>query len=197
MLTTLKQSYGNLAWVVCGDFNAVRREEERKWIRGCSSHKKEIDGFNRFIENNNLLDIPCVGKKYTWYKANGTTKSRLDRFLVSDEWLQIWPAPKQYIQPRTVSDHCALVLKSCTKDWGPKPFRSLDVWLKEPGFRAMIKEKWDSYEVQGNSMSVLKDKLKLLKVDLKMWNKNVFGCVESHKRRILSETEELDGKDDA
>jgi len=70
------------------------------------------------------------------------------------------------------------------------------VWLKEPRFRDMVKEKWDSYEVQGNSMSVLKDKLKLLKADLKVWNINVFGCVESHKRRILSEIEELDGKDD-
>ena len=70
------------------------------------------------------------------------------------------------------------------------------MWLKEPGFKVMEKDKWDSYEVQGNSMSILKDKLKLLKVDLKEWNKNVFGCVESNKRRILSEIEELDGKDD-
>jgi len=84
----------------------------------------------------------------------------------------------------------------CVKDWGPKPFKSFDVWLKEPGFKVMEKDKWDSYEVQGNSMSILKDKLKLLKVDLKEWNKNVFGCVESNKRRILSEIEELDGKDD-
>jgi len=185
-----------LAWVVCGDFNVVRREEERKGIRACSSQKKEIDGFHMFIENNGLLDIPCVGKKYTWYKANGTTKSRLDRFLVSEAWLQIWPASKQYIQPRMVSDHYALVLKSCVKDWGPKPFRSFDVWLKELRFKVMVKDKWDSYEVQGNSMSILKDKLKLLKADLKEWNRNVFGCVESNKRRILSEIEELDGKDD-
>jgi len=92
--------------------------------------------------------------------------------------------------------HCALVLKLCVKDWGPKPFRSFDVWLKEPGFKAMVKDNWDSYEVQGNSMSILKDKLKFLKADLKEWNRNVFGCVESNKRRILSEIEELDGKDD-
>ena len=87
VLTALKQSYCNLALVVCGDFIVVRREEERKGIGGCSSQKKEIDGFNRFIENNGLLDIPCVGKKYTWYKANGTAKSILDRFLMSKAWL--------------------------------------------------------------------------------------------------------------
>ena len=185
-LTSLRQSNNNLPWVLCGDFNVVRREDERKGIQGFSSQKKEIDGFNRFIESNSLLDIPRVGKKYTWFKANGTAKSRLDRFLVSEEWLQLWPAAKQYVQPRMVSDHCALVLKSYAKDWGPKPFRSFDVWLKEPGFKVMVKDKWESYQVQGNSMSSFKDKLKLLKADIKEWNRNVFGCVESNKKRILS-----------
>ncbi|XP_068475080.1 uncharacterized protein [Phaseolus vulgaris] len=172
--------------VLCGDFNVVRREDERKGIRGCSSQKKEIDGFNRFIENNGLLDIPIVGKKYTWFKANGTANSILDRFLVSKEWLQLWPTTKQYVQSRMVSDHCALVLKLCPKDWSPKSFRSFDVWLKEPGFKVMVKDKWESYQVQGYNMSIFKDKLKLLKADIKEWNRNIFGCVESNKRRILS-----------
>ncbi|XP_068476267.1 uncharacterized protein [Phaseolus vulgaris] len=180
-LTTLKQSYQNLAWCLCGDFNAVRRPEERKGIRGHSSQKKEIAGFNNFIQNNGWMDIPGVGKRFTWFKANGTTKSRLDRFLVSEEWLQFWPTSKQYVQQRVVSDHCALVLKSCVKDWGPKPFRTLDVWLKEPGFIAMVKVKWESYQVEGNCISALKEKLKLLKADLKEWNRRVFGCVESEK----------------
>jgi len=194
-LTTLKQSYVNLAWCVCGDFNAVRSEDERKGIRGSSSQKKEIDGFNCFIESNGLVDLPFVGKKYTWFKSNGTAKSRLDRILVSEEWLNQWPASKQYVQPRMVSDHCALVLKSCIKDWGPKPFRSLDVWLAEPGFKALVKEKWGSYLVHGNSMSILKDKLKLLKADIRVWNKEVFGCMEFNKKTIAAEIEDLDDND--
>ena len=169
--------------------------EERKGIRGHSSQKKEMEGFNNFIETNGWVDISCVGKKFTWFKANGTTNSRLDRFLVSEESLQIWLAAKQYVQQRVVSDHCALVLKSCTKDWGPKPFRTFDVWLKEPGFTAMIKGKWELYQVEGNSISVLKEKLKLLKADLKVWSRSVFGCVESDKRRIEMEIENLDGED--
>ncbi|XP_068471265.1 uncharacterized protein [Phaseolus vulgaris] len=195
-LTILKQSYQNLAWCLCGDFNVVRRPEERKGIRGHSSQKKEIEGFNNFIETNGWMDIPGVGKKFTWFKANNTTNSRLNRFMVSEEWLQIWSASKQYVQQRVVSDHCALVLKSCVKDWGPKPFRTLDVWLKEPGFTAMIKDKWESYQVEGNRISVLKEKLKLLKADLKEWNKSVLGCVESDKIRIEMEIENLDGEDD-
>ena len=30
--------------------------------------------------------VPCVGRKFTWYKSNGTAKSRLDRILVLVEW---------------------------------------------------------------------------------------------------------------
>ena len=100
------------------------------------------------------------------------------------------------MQQRVVLDHCALVLKSCIKDWGPKPFRTFDVWLKEPGFTAMVKGKWESYQVEGNSIFALKEKLKLLKADLKVWNRSVFGCVESDKRRIEMEIENLDGEDD-
>jgi len=174
----------------------VRREDERKGLRGYSSQKKEIEDFNHFIENNGLLDIPAMGKKYTWFKTNGTAKSKLDRCMVSDEWLQIWPASKQYVQPRTVSDHCALVLKAWEKDWDPKLFRSFDVWLMEPDFKLMVKSKWDSYHVQGDSMSILKDKMKLLKADLKVWNRNTFGYLETSKKRIVSTIEELDAKDE-
>ena len=45
--------------------------------------KKEISGFNDFIESNYLVDVSIVGKKYTWFKSNGISKSILDRFLVS------------------------------------------------------------------------------------------------------------------
>ena len=66
----------------------------------------------------------------------------------------------------------------------------------EPNFKLMVKSKWDSYHVQGDNMSVLKDKLKLLKADLKVWNRNTFGCLETNKKRIVSKIEELDAKDD-
>lgn len=36
---------------VCGDFNAIRYEEERKG-HGLSSHQFDFDHFNKFIKNN-------------------------------------------------------------------------------------------------------------------------------------------------
>ncbi|XP_068504216.1 uncharacterized protein [Phaseolus vulgaris] len=194
-LTSIKSSYQDKVWGLCGDFNAVRSEGERKGIRGGSSKKSEIIGFNSFIERNLLFEIPIVGKKYTWYKANGSAKSRLDRIFVSEEWLQKWPECKQYVQPRVVSDHCAIVVKSVLKDWGPSPFRTIDAWQMEPGFKEMVKEKWCSYTVQGNSLTKIKDKLKILKADLRVWNREVFGCLNTNRKRLLKEIEDLDVQD--
>jgi len=45
-----------------------------------------------------------VGRKFTWYRPNGTTRSILDRAIVSDEWLSQWPDFKQYVLSRQESD---------------------------------------------------------------------------------------------
>ena len=102
---------------------------------------------------------------------------------------------KQYVLRREVSDHCALVVKSEEKDWGPKPFRTIDAWLLKRGFSRMVQDKWQSYSVQGYGLTKIKEKLKLLKSDLKAWNRDVFGNLDTTKRRILQDLEALDGQD--
>lgn len=74
-------------WCLYGDFIVVRCVNERKGAGERGSQKNEINGFNHYIERNFLVELPIVGKKYTWYKAIGTAKSRLDRVFVSDKWL--------------------------------------------------------------------------------------------------------------
>jgi len=85
-------------------------------------NNREIDRFREFIEVCALKDIPVVGRKFTWYRPNGKARSRLDRVLISDEWLVYWPSSKQYVLSRQVSDHCAIVVKNSISYWGPKPF---------------------------------------------------------------------------
>jgi exonuclease III len=75
---------------VCGDFNAVRTVEERWSSRGNSSFL-DIQHFSRFIDDNGLVDLPLCGRRYTWFKGDGSAMSRLDRFLLSEEWCLQWP----------------------------------------------------------------------------------------------------------
>jgi len=84
------------------------------------------------------------------------------------------------------------VIKFVEKDWGPKPFKSINAWHLRKGFHGMVEEKWKSYLGQGNVINSLKEKFKLLKADLKLWNKEVFGNLNTVKKSILQDIENLD-----
>jgi len=207
-LSKAKMASHEPTWCFCGDFKAVRNRSERKGINGRGEQTSELIGFNSFIDSIFLLELPLVGKKFMWFKPDGTTKSRIDRVLVNEDWLQLieligfnsfihsifllelplvgkrfmwfkpdgttksridrvlvnedWlqlcPMSKQYVLQREVSDHCALVVKSVEKDWGPKPFRTIDAWFLDKGFSRMVQDKWQSYSVQGNDMMKIKEK---------------------------------------
>ncbi|XP_068492028.1 uncharacterized protein [Phaseolus vulgaris] len=169
-------------WCFCDNFNAVRRVNERQGARVRDTQSSEISDFNGFIDANLLIELPFVGMEFIWFNSNGSAKSRLDRALVTEDWMEVWPMCKQYVQRREVSEHCALVIKSVEKDWGHKPFRTIDAWLTEKGFMEMVKDIWSSYPGQGCSFMKVKDKLKRLKGDLKEWNRDIFGNIVTTKR---------------
>ena len=55
------------------------------------------------------------------------------------------------------------------------------MWLSAEGFWEQVKDWWEGYKVMGSASCVLAKKLKLLKQDLKQWNKEVFGHLENKK----------------
>jgi len=75
---------------VCGDFNSVRSIDEHKG-RGTCFRQTDTDMFNKFIEDSQFIDLPICGRLFTWYRGDGITMSRLDRFLLSDKWCERWP----------------------------------------------------------------------------------------------------------
>jgi len=95
-----------------------------KFVSRLWSNKSEIENFNLFIEEMDLFDIHMIGRRYTWYRPNRSAKSKIDRCLITQEWLQIWKDSKQYALDRSVSNNCALILTSKFLDWGPRPFRT-------------------------------------------------------------------------
>lgn len=71
-LVNLRNSWGDEVSVVVGDFNAVKRKEERKGKNNINSI--EIQEFKNFIDNMILQDIPLTGPTCTWYKVGMVTK---------------------------------------------------------------------------------------------------------------------------
>jgi hypothetical protein len=94
---------------VCGNFIAVRCVGERRSSRDGYVSLDYIP-FNQFIDNNVLVDLPVCGRKYTWFKGDGITMSRLDSFLLLDEWCLKWPNCLQVAHLRGLFDHCPLML---------------------------------------------------------------------------------------
>lgn len=52
--------------------------------------RREIPGFNQFIYEMELIDVPVLGKKISWFSGDAKAKSKLDRFLLSDELISTW-----------------------------------------------------------------------------------------------------------
>lgn len=72
-----------------GDFNSIKLPSERKGVDG-NNRGEEMEAFGEFIQEAGLIDLPLIGRKFTWYKSDGSAMSRLDRFLISEKWLASW-----------------------------------------------------------------------------------------------------------
>jgi hypothetical protein len=75
---------------------------------------------------------------------------------------------------------------------GSKPFRFENMWLKNEGFGALMKQWWDSYSFQGSPSFVFARKIKALKMDLNKWNEEVFRNLDSNKSKLLNDLRVFD-----
>ncbi|KAL8557496.1 hypothetical protein ACS0TY_004798 [Phlomoides rotata] len=164
---------------VVGDFNAIRSPEEGVG-RGEGGDPRNMVKFDDFISLYNLMDMPLSSRTFTWYRPDGTCKTKLDRMLVNSEWIARWPDQVLNGLSRTLSDHCPIYMESARKNWGPRPFRFINAWVKHPNFKDFFESKWCSYQVHGWAAFRLKEKWKCLRNDLKVWNKEVFGVIDKN-----------------
>jgi len=65
------------------------------------------------------------------------------------------------------------------------------------GFSDLIKTWWKEEEVQGFASYVVARKLKVVKVELKTWNKDVFGYIKVRKYNLLNSVNALDKKEES
>ncbi|KAK2403399.1 DNA-(apurinic or apyrimidinic site) endonuclease [Trifolium repens] len=181
------QALGGSRVCICGDFNAVKHVDERRSARVGHQSLDHVP-FNRFIDDNNLVDLPLIGRKFTWFKGDGLSMSRLDRFLLSKEWCLDWPNYQQVARLRGLSDHCALVLSANEEDWEPRPSRMLKCWRDIPGYHLFVRDKWKSLQISGWGGYVLREKLKGIKAALKEWHtahaQNLPSQINSKKVRL-------------
>ncbi|GAU51623.1 hypothetical protein TSUD_414500 [Trifolium subterraneum] len=140
-----------------------------------------------------LIDIPVIGKKFSWFSADGKAMSRLDRFLLSDNFIAKEEILGQWIGNRDISDHCPVWLICSNLNWGPKPFKFNNCWLKHPELSLFVTRIWVKMNVTGKKAFVIKEKLKRLKEELRGWNREVFGILDLNIENTVKELNELEG----
>lgn len=105
--------------------------------------------------------------KFTWFNSISTCKSRLDKILLSDQFIRKWNVVAQKVGDIDVSDHMPICLLSNNVDWGPKPFKKFDIWFDHPDFINFVKVSRDSIHVSYNASNILVAKLKGLREKLR------------------------------
>ncbi|GJS76896.1 RNA-directed DNA polymerase, eukaryota [Tanacetum coccineum] len=125
----------NIIWVVFGNFNVVRSPDERN---GCLFNVGEVCAFNDFISQNGLFDFPVCERRFTCFDKDGRKASKLDRFLVSASFFDIWKDANVNVLYRSYSDHCPILLKVKGGNYGPKPFKIFNKWFNEIGFDELV-----------------------------------------------------------
>ncbi|KAL7196332.1 hypothetical protein ACSBR1_036356 [Camellia fascicularis] len=78
------------------------------------------------------------------------------------------------------------------RDWGPKPFRFINAWTLHPSFSHLFTTCWKNSNFVAWAGSIIRQKLKHLKLELKKWNSEVFGNVSSKLKATEDELHALD-----
>lgn len=116
----------------------------------------------------------------------------LDCFLISKGLIDLWGLKGQFISDMSFSNHLHIHLKSNKLDWEPKPFKFFSAWIEHPGFPIDVKDIWFSTRIQGKKMFIFKQKIKVLKSILKVWNIEIFGKVNLQVYKVIKKLNQLD-----
>ncbi|GJT27084.1 RNA-directed DNA polymerase, eukaryota, reverse transcriptase zinc-binding domain protein [Tanacetum coccineum] len=111
---------------------------------------KEMMEFNEFINNTRLIEISMGGRKFARISDDGMKFSKLDRFLLNDKFNELWGNLSIVALDRKLSDHCPIVIKDVELDFGPKPFKVFNIWLKnvKASLRAWSKDRFGGHKVK-------------------------------------------------
>ncbi|XP_021991093.1 uncharacterized protein LOC110887835 [Helianthus annuus] len=174
-------------WVIAGDFNAVRWHEECK----NSSFKNTCArNFNEFIHAAGLVVYDLKGRRFTCIRDNGRKLSKIDRFLVCPNFFHKWPEACLRGLSFKHSDHCPLVLTIVNKNFGAKPFRVFNSWMRKVGFQETAERVVDLQEVSSGPVDIkLMRKFGAIRNALKFWRADL---MKKESEMVIKAEEELE-----
>ncbi|XP_074304851.1 uncharacterized protein LOC141639684 [Silene latifolia] len=135
-----------------------------------------------------------MGALYTWNNKQcpaDRVYSRLDCFLVNQEWLNDYPLLYAHFLPEGIFDHTPCVVQSTLIDEKrARPFKYFNMWSLAPNFKETVQVGWTCMQT-GTKMYELAKKLKNLKQGLKQLNRSRFADIENNAEVALTKLNKI------
>lgn len=149
-----------------------------------------------FINGQALMDVNLRGINYTWTNRRtgpDLIQVRLDRNLISPNWLSKYNCSLASIIKIGFDHYPISFIANPTSSKRNFLFRFEKAWLSHPSLENFVFEWWNS-EVEGTTLFRVAKKLNIIKVKVKIWNKETFGDIFKMKANIKIDIKEVQDK---
>ncbi|XP_058208349.1 uncharacterized protein LOC131321384 [Rhododendron vialii] len=183
-------SVGCQPWIVLGDFNAVRWQNEKS--NSNSFDNASAGDFNQCIEDIGVEQLNSTGLWFTWSNkrlGHDHSSNRIDRALVNSLWQAEFTKSEAAVLVPGVSDHCPIIVAILPYKGGRKPFKFFNFWMNHKEFSSILSQSWSALmEYVSSPMLLLYNKMRRLKPVLRGLNKEFYSDIQ---KRVLVAREEL------
>ena len=123
-----------------GDFNVVRNIGEK---RNSWTNTRSMRIYDELIRELELRDPPLNNAQFTWSNFRELPICcRLDRFLISMGFREMFKYFRQEAVASCISDHSPVILSTIPPIWGPTLFRFENMWLEHKLFKTTVSDWW-------------------------------------------------------
>lgn len=136
-MRSLHLTIGAFSWIQLGDFNVVLRSSERIGEFDLPAASE----FRQCLLDTNMEEMITRGFWFTWTNCRGgggANMSRIDRVLVNNSWLDVFPDTEALGHAPGISDHCSLLVTVLKEEACRRPFRFFNFWMKHHQFKELV-----------------------------------------------------------
>lgn len=149
-------------------FNMTRKASDKNKPGG---YNKWSILFNSIISLGEMLELPLVGRKYTWSNNHeDPTYALLDRVLVSPSWEEKFPLVHVEALTRELSDHTPLLISSGDIPRKPFIFKFENSWFQRQDLDEVVRRVWNKHYPGRSLLDIWQARIRALRKALKGWN---------------------------
>lgn len=153
-----------------------------------------MEDFQDCLMENDLVDLPSRGVFFTWsnHQEDNPIIRKLDRALVNQDLLSIFPNSMAVFDPPGDSDHApCMILMDNDPQRSRKCFKYFSFLSSHPKFQSNLIDAWNQPILVGSKMFSLRQRLTLAKSCCRLMNNQGFGNIQQKTKEALSVLESI------